>query len=248
MILPFLLSLAFSVGLCVHAVRTHQDTFWLWVILLFQPIGGIVYVAAVLAPSLIGGPTARRAASAAREKLDPGRAYRQAAQAMDDAPTVANRARLAGAAAGLGKWDEAERLYTDAAQGVHADDPMLLQGRAQALVELGRNAEALPLLEQLGQMGEGARTADAALLMGRAYEALGRNSEAERAYNWAAGRLAGLEGLARYAAFLAHTGQREQSREVFADLEHRAAKTRGQFRAEAAQWRDFAARAMAAGA
>ena len=49
--LPLLaLSLVFSIGLCVHAVRTHQDSFWLWIILMFQPLGGLVYLVAIIAP------------------------------------------------------------------------------------------------------------------------------------------------------------------------------------------------------
>ena len=100
MITPIILSLIFSIGLCVHAVRTGQNAFWLWVILLFQPLGGIVYLIAIVLPSYMGGPTARRAGQAAREALDPGREYRQAKAAADDTPTVHNRMRLAAAASG----------------------------------------------------------------------------------------------------------------------------------------------------
>lgn len=244
MILGFLLSLGFSIGLCVHAVRTHQETFWLWIILIFQPLGGVVYCAAVILPGLLGGPTARGAAAAAREHLDPGRAHREATAAFEEAPTVRNRARLAEAAAGLGRWDEAEAQYRDAAYGIHADDPPLLLGRALALLEMDRPAEALAVLEKLGEQEERGRTAEAALAMARAYQALGRTAEADRAYDYAAGRIAGLEGLARYVAFLAESGRDGEARDLFADLDKRAAKARGPFRKEARQWRDFASRTM----
>ena len=143
---PILLSLAFSIGMCVHVVKTGRDAFWLWVILLFQPLGGIVYLVAVVAPELMGGPTVRRAQAAARETLDPGRDYRQAKEALEQTPTVHNRMRWAAAAGELGKWDEAEAVYRDAAQGVHAEDPALAYGLARSLVELGRFAEARPLI------------------------------------------------------------------------------------------------------
>ena len=116
--------------LCIHVVRTGRELFWLWIIILAQPIGGLIYLVAILLPELLGGRTARRLSQAARATLDPNKAYREAKAAHDDSPTVANAMRLAQAAAALGKHDEAEALYREAAQGVHADDPTLLLGRA----------------------------------------------------------------------------------------------------------------------
>ena len=57
---------------------------------------------------------------------------------------------MAVAATALGKHAEAERLYADSLTGMYADDAQLLLGRANALIELNRPAEALPLLEKLG--------------------------------------------------------------------------------------------------
>lgn len=243
--LPLLgLSLIFSIALCVHVVRTHQAMFWLWIILMFQPLGGVVYLVAVMLPGLLGGATARRVGQAARDTLDPGRAYREAKAAYDDAPTVQNGMKLAEAAAGLGRWDEAERLFGTGLQGLYADDPALLVGRARALVELGRAAEALEMLSRL--QGDDARAPRALLVSARALHGAGRWAEAERAYRDAAARLPGLEGLARLAAFLAEIGRKDEAREILADLEKRAAKARAHFRKEARAWRDFAAEKVAA--
>lgn len=237
------LSLVFSIALCVHVVRTNQQTFWLWIILMFQPVGGLVYVVAVIGPELFGGRTARRLGEVARETLDPNREYREAKAAYAETPTVRNQSRLAAAEAQLGRYEEAEKLYAEAAQGVHAEDPVLLLGRANALLELGRAEEALQLLQQLSQDPEG-RTPAAALAQGRAYEALGRVSEADAAYDWAAGRLPGLEGLARQAAFLAKTDRKPQAQDLLAELDRRLAKTNPQFRKEGRRWRDLAAAAI----
>ena len=134
------LSLLFSIAMCVHAVRTHQEMFWLWVILFFQPIGGIVYVVAILIPSLTGGTIARKVGAAARETLDPTREYRTAKAAVDDTPTVHNRMRLAEAAGELGRWDEALVQYREAAQGVHAEDPALSLSPGRYELMLGGQA------------------------------------------------------------------------------------------------------------
>ncbi|HWA62824.1 MAG TPA: tetratricopeptide repeat protein [Caulobacteraceae bacterium] len=238
------LSLLFSIALCVHVVRTNQQMYWLWIILMFQPLGGLVYLVAVVVPGVFGGTTARRLGQAARETLDPTREYRRAKALCDDAPTVANQMRLANAAAALGRHDEAEKLFGQALTGIHADDPALLLGRANALIELGRYGEALPLLDKLDEDAGHGRTPQAALALARTYEGLGRMSEAEPAYQWASERLPGLEGLARYAAFLARAGRKGEARDIVAEIDKRVERTRGAFRAEARAWRDLAAQAL----
>jgi hypothetical protein len=240
----FLVSLAIAVLLCWHAVRTGRDSFWLWIILMFQPIGGAVYFFLNVVPDIFGGTTAQKVGRAARETMDPHREYREAKRACDETPTVRNQSRLAHAAAHLGHYAEAEALYAAAAQGVHADDPALLLGRAKALLELNRAAEALATLELLGQDEANGRTPPAALAMARAYDALGRTEEADRAFQWASERLPGFEALARYAAFMAHAGRKDEARAVVRDLDQRMTKLRGQFRKEAQTWRDLAASAL----
>jgi hypothetical protein len=244
MIPVFGLSLVIAVLLCVHAVRTRQDGFWVWVILMVPTLGSLVYIAVVLVPDLMGGRTARRVGTAARQTLDPGRAYRQAKADYDMTPTVAHAMRLAEAAAALGRHDEAEALYAGATHGVHADDPTLLLGRANALIELGRFAEALSVLEQLGQDVDRGRTPHAALALGRAYEGLGRFSEADTAYDYAAGLLPGLEAYGRYAAFLARSGRRGEAEEALAEMDRRIKRADPYFRKEARAWRDLAAAAL----
>ncbi len=238
------LSLIFSIALCVHVVRTGQQMYWLMIILIIQPLGGLAYLLAIVAPEFLGGTKARKVGQAARDILDPQREYRAATQAVDDAPTVANRARLAAAASGLGKHAEAERLYAEALQGMYADDPQLLLGRANALIELNRSAEALPLLESLSAQSPAARTPNVALAMGRAYHAQGRETEADTALRWAAAHLPGFEGMARYAVFLAQTGRKDEAREALAEIDKRLAKTHSHFRKEARGWRDLAASAV----
>jgi hypothetical protein len=242
MLPAFGLYLLFSIAMCVHVVRTNQAMYWLMIILML-PLGAVVYLVAIVLPGVAGGAAARRVAQGARETLDPGREYREAHAAAAGAPTVHNQMRLAKAAAALGRHAEAERLFADAAVGVHADDPVLLLGRATALVELGRPAEALVLLERMGKDEDKGREPQAALALGRAYEALGRTAEADTAYQWAVERLPGLEGLGRYAAFLARAGRAGEAREAIAEMDRRIASANPRFRREARGWRNLAARA-----
>jgi hypothetical protein len=239
-----LLSLLVSIVLCVHVVRTNQQIFWIFVILFIPVLGSLVYLAAVVIPDMVGGTRAKRMGMAARDAIDPGREYRTAKAAMADTATVHNRMRLAAAAAALGRHAEAEQLYAEAAQGIHADDPTLLLGRANALIELGRANEALPLVDKLVQE-QATRSPATALAQARVYEALGHYKEADVAYQWAAGRLPGLEALARYAAFLAHTGRKSEAADSLAEIDRRIERSNPQFRRESRPWRDLAAQALA---
>ncbi|HZZ32950.1 MAG TPA: hypothetical protein VFE10_13265, partial [Phenylobacterium sp.] len=70
MIVPgFLLSLIMAILLCWHAVKTGRNSMWLWIILMLQPLGGLVYIALNIVPDIFGGATARKITSAARETL-----------------------------------------------------------------------------------------------------------------------------------------------------------------------------------
>ena len=240
----FGLSLLFSIALCVHVVRTGQQIYWLMIILMIPWLGGIVYLVAVVLPGVTGSTTTRRAMQSARETLDPTREYREARAATEDSPTVHNQMRLAKAAAAMGRHEEAERLFAQAATGIHADDPVLLLGRATALIEMGRYAQALDILDRLGLDADHGRSPQTALALGRAYEGLGRATEADTAYQWAAGRLPGLEGLGRYAAFLARAGRIDEARMAVTEMDRRLAKAVPQFRKEGRVWRDLAARAL----
>jgi hypothetical protein len=243
-VLYFGASLLFSILLAVHVVRTGQSFIWLWVILILQPLGGLVYLAAVIAPAMFGSPGAQRLGSSARRALDPGREYREAKAEVEATPTVRNQSRLAAAAAALGRYQEAEALFREAAQGVHADDPALLLGLANALLELGRAADALEALTRLGGNPVDERTPASTLAFGRAYDALGRTEEADRALKMAADTIPGFEGLGRYAAFLARHGRRDEARDLIADMNKRMTRLTPQFRNEARHWRDLATQAM----
>jgi hypothetical protein len=239
-----LLSLLISILLCVHVVRTNQQIFWIFVILFVPVLGSLVYLIAVVVPETAGGTRAKRMGMAARDALDPTREYRLARTAVADTATVHNHMRLASAAAALGRHAEAEQLYAEAAQGIHADDPALLLGRANALIELGRAPEALPLLDKLAEE-QPTRAPSTTLAQARVCEALGRYKEADAAYQWAAGRLPGLEALARYAAFQARTGRREEAADSLAEIDRRIERATPQFRRESRAWRDLAAQALA---
>jgi hypothetical protein len=229
----------------IHVIRTGREMFWLWLFIIGPLLAPAFYFFAVLAPEWMGGRTARGIGRATQQALDPDRDYRNAMRALEDTPTVGNRMRVAQAAAALGRWDDSEAQWAQCVEGHWAEDPAILTGHANALLELGRYQEALKRLEQLKALGgREAASPITALAFARAYEGLGRNAEADEAYRFAADRVPGLEAGGRYVAFLAKVGRREDAEVGLAELDRRLAKIAPPLRPEARVWRDIAAKAL----
>jgi hypothetical protein len=228
----------------IHVVRTGREMYWLWIFVIAPMLGPAFYLFAVLVPEWMGGRTARGIGRATQQALDPERDYRNAMRALEDTPTIGNRMKVAQAAAALGRWDDSEAQWAQCVDGHWAEDPAILMGHANALLELGRHQEALTRLEQLKKLGREGETPVVALAFARAYEGLGRNTEADDAYRFAADRVPGLEAGGRYVAFMAKVGRREDAEIGLAELDRRLTKIAPPLRPEARIWRDIAAKAL----
>jgi hypothetical protein len=239
-----ILTYAPSVLCGIHVLRTGREMFWLWLFIIGPMIAPAFYLFAVLIPEWMGGRTARGLGRATQQALDPDRDYRNAMRALEDTPTIGNRMKVAQAAAALGRWDDAEAQWAQCVDSHWAEDPAVLIGHANALLELGRCQEALARLEQLKKLGREGETPVVALAFARAYEGLGRNQEADDAYRFAADRVPGLEAGGRYVAFMAKAGRRQDAETGLAELDRRLQKIAPPLRAEARVWRDIAAKAL----
>ena len=228
----------------IHAVRTGQQMYWIFILVVGGPLGALIYFFAIMLPDLSSGRTARGAAKAARKAIDPQADYRKALAVLEETPTADARIRAAQAAAALGRWEDAESQWALAASGYWASDPVILLGHAVALLETGRHADALARLEELGKVDKNGETPQAALAFARAYEGLGRHEEADAPYRFAADRVPGLEAGARYVAFMAKTGRIDDARIGLDELERRYQKIARPLRGEAKAWRDLAAEAV----
>ena len=245
LMLALILTYLPSVLCGIHAVRSGQQMYWLWILVIAPLLGPLIYFFAVLVPEFAGGRTARGVSQAARQALDPERDYRRAKLALDETPTIGNRMRFAQAAEGLGRWQEAEAQWAQCIEGPWAEDPTVLMGSARSLIELARFDEALARLQQLKALGREGETPQASLALARAYDGLGRDTEADTAYRACVDRVPGLEAGGRYVAYLAKVGRKTDAELGLAELDRRLQKIAPPLRAEARQWRDLAASAVA---
>jgi hypothetical protein len=164
------------VALCfaVHAIRTRQNLYWIFILFVFPLLGSLVYLFAVLLPSLRQSRGGYAAARAISQLVDPDRALREARIEFDRAPTVQHRMRLGAALLAAGKPAEALEQYQQAASGPFADDPGLLLGLARAQFAVGQHAAAEATLTRLFSAQPQARDqGEPALLYARALAASG---------------------------------------------------------------------------
>jgi hypothetical protein len=133
----------------VHAIRSRQNNYWLFILFAFPGMGSVVYFFAIYLPELRQSRLAHHATRALVNMVDPGRELRQAEKAFEMTPTVNNRIRLASALLETGAYAAALEQYQQAANGPFAGDPELLIGMARAWLELDDAAHAREELEKL---------------------------------------------------------------------------------------------------
>ncbi|AZU56567.1 MULTISPECIES: tetratricopeptide repeat protein [Ralstonia solanacearum species complex] len=153
----------------VHAVRTHQNLYWLFILFAFPLLGSVAYFFAIYLPELRYSRGARVATRAVSQMIDPNRAVREARNDFDRAPTVQHRLRLGEALLEAGDAKEARQHFEQAATGPFAGDQAVLLGLAHAQFAIGDAAMAATTLDTLFEAHRAARRQpDPTLLYARA--------------------------------------------------------------------------------
>lgn len=150
--MPYLglgLHVAIALFFAVHAVRSQQNTYWLFILFSFPGLGSIVYFFAIYLPEMRHSRGFRTTAKAASRLIDPNQAVRKAREDLEHAPTIQHRMRLADLLLDAGQAAEACEQYQQAANGPFSDDPDLLKGLARAQFAIGDAAGAKGALEKL---------------------------------------------------------------------------------------------------
>jgi hypothetical protein len=167
--MPFLgiggLHIIIALFFAVHAVRSRQNMYWLFILLMFPLLGSAVYFFAIYLPEMQGSRHARAAGRAVTRLINPDRAVREARAALDLAPTVQNRLRLADALLEAGEAGQAREQFEQAATGPFAHDPALLLGLARACLAAGDAAQAKAALQTLFDAQPAARKQAAPTLL-----------------------------------------------------------------------------------
>ena len=107
--MPFVgfVHLAIAAFFGVHAIRSGQPVYWLFVLFAFPLLGSIVYFFAIYLPNARNTRGGMKAARAVQALVDPNRDLRDAEIELDRTPTAYNRSRLGAALLAKGRVGEA---------------------------------------------------------------------------------------------------------------------------------------------
>jgi len=229
----------------VHVVRTGRPWMWIYVLLFLPGLGVAAYAVVEILPGLFGSRTARGLHTQAISTLDPGRELRRRREALEEADTVDNRRFLAEALLAAGKHAEALELYRRALTGIHADDPGMLLGMAEAAYGAGQYDLSLCTVLQLGETDPRYQPVEAQLLHARVLEALGRDDEAAKDYAALVTHAPGEEVRCRYALLLKRHGDRKAAKALFDEILSRSRRAPRHYRRQEREWLDIARREAA---
>ena len=159
----FLIALFFA----VHAVRNGRELYWLILLFSFPLLGSLVYFLAIYLPHSRLDRSRGKAGKVIADKLNPGRALREARDAFDLTPTAQNQTRLAKALLDAGMAKEAVEQFDACLSGPFANDPDILFDAARARLVNGQADAAVAALQGLQQKTPGFRPEQVALLLAR---------------------------------------------------------------------------------
>jgi hypothetical protein len=219
---------AFAIYFAIHAIRTRQDSYWLYILFIAPFMGSVVYFFAIYLPEIRYSRTGVAVARAAVRIVDPNRALREARRDFDRVPSIQHRIHLGEAllnAGGSENVKEARQYFEQAAQGAFATDPAVLAGLARVQFASGDAVSTTQTLSCLFKSSPVCRSQPLPTLLYDQALAAAQQPGVREAFEQAV--IHGTDASARclFAEWLEKQGDdtdRQRAREFFAEIEHDA--------------------------
>jgi hypothetical protein len=212
----FLIALFFA----VHAVRSGRELYWLILLFSFPLLGSLVYFVAIYLPQSRLDRTVSKVGRVVVDKLNPGRAMREAQNAFDLAPTAHNQTRLAKAMLDAGMSAQAVEKFDACLRGPFANDPDIIFDAAQARLANGQADAAIAALTGLQKGSPSFRPEQVSVLLARSYAGAGLHAEAGREFADVVQRHAGIEARVEYALWALGRRDAVLAQEQLRELDH----------------------------
>lgn len=214
----------------VHAVRSGQNTYWLFILFAFPLLGSIVYFFAIFLPNSRLQRHARQLANNAVKALDPTREVREAQAAYDYSPTAQHEIRLAQALLAVGDGPQSLKHFEAAMQGPFATDQEIRWGAAQAAYAAGQPQTALHYLKTIAQTDVNYRVEPVGILIAKSYAMLGDQEMARKSFDFVRQQSGGFDVIAEYAIWATEQGDWALAGQLKADADKAMTHWSGQQR------------------
>ena len=189
----------------IHFLRRRPDTYWLWIIIFFGPLGAGIYIFMEVIPDL----------GLLRHSFEgfPRRKRIRILEALVlDNPAAGNYEELGDLHLDEGNFARARECYDKAIRS-RSDLPDAFYRRGIAEIQLGDFAAAVPDLEHVVSREPKYDSNRAAALLAHAYANTGRAEDADAWFQDVTQRSTLSETYYNYATFLASQGRNEEARE-----------------------------------
>jgi hypothetical protein len=236
----WLISLAITVALVVHVVRTGRDRFWICVVVFLPIAGPIAYFIVEILPGLWRSRGAQRAAKSVRKSLDPEHDLRRLDAERQFSNNIDAHRRYAEELIAADHPAEAIEVYRQASRGIYEHDPTLMLGLAEAQFADGRFGEARQTLDDLRFHNPDFKSADGHLLYARALEGEGNLDKSLSEYRALVEYYPGAEARVRYAQLLKRRGDSAKAGEVLNELLEQSQRAPRHYRKMQREWLDAA--------
>ena len=211
----FIAGFVVAIVCAVHAYRTRQENFWIWIVLIAPWLGSAIYVIAVVLPAALAQH------KAARHPATPASKLADAQLALDRAPSVENRLRYGEALLEAGQPGEAAQIFAAELKGEYAEDARILNRLAEAQSACGNHAAALEAYRKL--RSSGARMGrETELAFARSLAASGDIDGSVAAFRALLPHYPGEAARGHFAHLLIAQGRMADARTVLEELVERA--------------------------
>ncbi|MFG5776384.1 hypothetical protein ACFIQF_04865 [Comamonas sp. J-3] len=214
----------------VHAVRSGQNNYWLFILFAFPLLGSVVYFFAIYLPNSRLQRHARQLANNAVKALDPTREVREAQAAYDYSPTAQNEIRLAQALLAVGDAQKSLKHFEAAMKGPFATDQDIRWSAAQAAYEAGQPQTALQYLKAIAQTDVNYRVEPVGLLIAKSYAMQGDQEMARKSFDFVRQQSGGFDVIAEYAIWAAERGDWATAHQLKAEADKAMTHWSGQQR------------------
>ena len=220
--MPFIgLSLIIQIALAIHVIKTGNDRYWIYIILI-PGIGALLYFITQVLPDLGQTRTAHNAKNSLIKAIDPKRELRKKMQQLAVANTLENKLKLADECLEANMPSDAVELYESCLTGVGEGDPDIMVKLAHAYFANQEYDKTLKILDKTIELNPNYNSTNGHLLYARSLEQLQRYDEALEEYEVVAQNYPGEEGRVRYGLLLKQLNKIDKANEVFTDAINRS--------------------------
>ena len=220
----------------IHAVRTGQERYWLYIIIGLPGLGCVIYFLAIVVPDLFASRDGQRLVRHAHDKIDPQRHLRILRDDLSVAETSQNHVRLADELVRLGQFEEAVEHYEKALTSIFLHDPDIMLKLATALFYCNEPERCLQTLDAIMQFNPDFQSQDGHLLYAKALVVKGNLIKAEDEYQVLVGYYTGPEARFNYYQLLRKQGRIVEARQQLEIIANTARRSKPHYRRLHKQW------------